>query len=140
MQNYAEIIKQSGLKATFQRMTILSVIDELGHASIDEIYEGVKRTHPTLSLATVYKNILTMVSHSVLTEVPIAGKKSKYEIKKGEHIHLVCTDCGAVIDIESNLLIKDALKKLSEEMGFKMDESQINIYGICQKCNMKEVS
>jgi len=140
MQNYADMIKESGLKATFQRMTILSVIDKLGHASIDEIYEGVKKTHPTLSLATVYKNILTMVSHNVLTEVPIEGKKSKYEIKKDEHIHLVCTDCGDVIDIDTNLMIMSALKELSKEMDFEMNHTQINLYGICRKCNIKEVS
>ncbi len=140
MQNYADMIKESGLKATFQRMTILSVIDKLGHASIDEIYEGVKKTHPTLSLATVYKNILTMVSHNVLTEVPIAGKKSKYEIKKDEHIHLVCIDCGDVIDINTNSMIEDTLKSLSKKMDFEMNQSQINLYGVCKKCSMKEVS
>ena len=140
MQNYADMIKKSGLKATFQRMTILSVIDELGHASIEEIYEGVKKTHPTLSLATVYKNILTMVSHNVLSEVSITGKKSKYEIRKGEHIHLICTECGKVIDIETNLLIKDALKELTKDMEFSMIESQINTYGVCRECKIQEVS
>jgi len=46
MQNYADIIKRSGLKATFQRMTILSTIDKMGHSSIEEIYEEVKKNHP----------------------------------------------------------------------------------------------
>jgi len=56
MQNYAETLKKHRLKATFQRMTILAAIDEMGHADVDEIYERVLRSHPTLSLATIYKN------------------------------------------------------------------------------------
>jgi Fur family ferric uptake transcriptional regulator/Fur family peroxide stress response transcriptional regulator len=135
MQCYAEMIKNSGLKATFQRMTILSVIDKFGHISIDEIYEEVKKTHPTLSLATVYKNILNMVSHNVLTEVPIAGKKSKYEIKKADHIHLVCTNCNSVTDIDVEIPVNSAFEKLAGEESFKISSTQVNIYGVCPNCS-----
>ena len=140
MQAYAQMIKRSGLKATFQRMTILSVIDNFGHISIDEIYEEVKKTHPTLSLATVYKNILNMVSHNVLTEVPIAGKKSKYEIKKGDHIHLICTNCNAVIDLKSDLPVQSTCEDLASREGFTVATTQINIYGICSNCSAQEAS
>jgi Fur family ferric uptake transcriptional regulator/Fur family peroxide stress response transcriptional regulator len=140
MQNYAEMIKKSGLKATFQRMTILSVIDKFGHVSIDEIYEEVKKTHPTLSLATVYKNILNMVSHNVLIEVPIAGQKSRYELKKPDHIHLICTNCDLMVDLDPNLAIQSTLAEIAQREDFKVSSTQINIYGICSKCSLKDVS
>jgi Fur family ferric uptake transcriptional regulator/Fur family peroxide stress response transcriptional regulator len=140
MKNYAELLKKHGLKATFQRMTILSAIHDLGHANVDEIYAKVLETHPTLSLATVYKNIITMVEEGVLVEVPIAGKKSKYELKKEEHLHLVCVECGSVVDREMDQVIAQDTEAIAQHSSFKLTERQMNLYGVCDKCQMAEAS
>jgi Fur family ferric uptake transcriptional regulator/Fur family peroxide stress response transcriptional regulator len=140
MKNFAELLKNHGLKATFQRMTILSAIEELGHANVDEIYGKVLETHPTLSLATVYKNIITMVEQGVLVEVPIAGKKSKYELKKEEHLHLVCIECGSVVDRELDEILAEDTKKIAKNSSFALKERQLNLYGICDKCQMAVAS
>jgi len=140
MKNYAELLKEHGLKATFQRMTILSAIEEMGHANVDEIYEKVLETHPTLSLATVYKNIITMVEQGVLVEVPIAGKKSKYELKKEEHLHLVCVECGSVVDREMDPVLEEDTRKVARNSSFALKERQLNLYGVCDKCQMAQAS
>jgi Fur family ferric uptake transcriptional regulator/Fur family peroxide stress response transcriptional regulator len=140
MKNYAELLKKHGLKATFQRMTILSAIHDLGHANVDEIYARVLETHPTLSLATVYKNIVTMVEQGVLVEVPISGKKSKYELKKEEHLHLVCVECGSVVDRELDEVLAEDTKKIAQNSSFTLTERQLNLYGVCDKCQMAEAS
>jgi Fur family ferric uptake transcriptional regulator/Fur family peroxide stress response transcriptional regulator len=140
MKNFAELLKNHGLKATFQRMTILSAIGELGHANVDEIYGKVLETHPTLSLATVYKNIITMVDQGVLVEVPIAGKKSKYELKKEEHLHLVCVECGSVVDRELDDILAEDTKKIAQNSSFALKERQLNLYGVCDKCQMAAAS
>jgi len=137
MDRYAKLLKDKGLKATFQRMTILSVIDRLGHASIDEIYENVLKSHPTLSLATVYKNIVSMVENNVLVEVPISGQKSKYEIKKDEHLHLICIECGDILDRELDKSIVAKTSQIAKESSFTLDEQQVNLYGICPKCQKR---
>jgi len=140
MKNYAQLLKEHGLKATFQRMTILSAIDDMGHANVDEIYERVLETHPTLSLATVYKNIITMVDEGVLVEVPIAGRKSKYELKKEEHLHLVCIECGSVVDQEMDPVLDEDTRKVASNSSFALRERQLNLYGVCEKCQMAVAS
>ncbi|WP_456431229.1 Fur family transcriptional regulator [Nitratifractor sp.] len=140
MTNFAEVLKSHGLKATFQRMTILAVIEELGHASIDEIYENVLKTHPTLSLATVYKNIVTMVEQGVLVEVPISGRKSKYELKKHEHLHLICTECGSVTDRQMDEIISADTEKIARDSAFRLHGRQVNLYGVCEHCAQKAAS
>ena len=134
MNKYEAILKEHGLKATYQRMSILSVLDEMGHGTIDEVYERVKLTHPTISLATVYKNIITMVDSMVITEVPIVGKKSKYELKKDDHIHLICTECGDVKDTDMNIEISNDVNSVANNASFEAKSSQVNIYGVCQDC------
>ena len=134
MKKYESMLKEHGLKATYQRMSILSVLDNMGHCTIDEVYEKVKETHPTISLATVYKNIITMVENGVITEVPIAGLKSKYELKKADHIHLICTECGDVRDANMDSKITEDVNSVANNSSFEAKSSNVNIYGVCKTC------
>jgi Fur family ferric uptake transcriptional regulator/Fur family peroxide stress response transcriptional regulator len=140
MTNYAKLLKNSGLKATFQRIHILENIESAGHSTIDEIYEKVVKIHPSLSLATVYKNIILMVENALLIEVPISGKKSKFELLKDEHIHLICMDCGEVIDKNHTSRMAIAFNTMTQQEKFTVQKQQINLYGVCLHCKKKIAS
>lgn len=130
MMNYITLLKEHDLKATIQRTSILKSIDQAGHINIDEIYEDVKEQHPTLSLATIYKNIILMQQNKVIVEVPMNNQKSKYELKKEEHMHLICEKCGTIQD---TMISQDTQKALVIE-HFRLNNAQINLYGLCQAC------
>ncbi len=134
MVDYATQLKESGLKATFQRMNILENIGNHGHMSIDNIYNEVLSIHPSLSLATVYKNIILMVEKGLLVEVPIEGQKSKYELLKDDHIHLVCTECGEVEDKAHNMATDSIFHTMTKKENFRLSKQQINLYGVCSYC------
>ena len=130
MTNYIALLKENDLKATIQRTSILRSIDRAGHINIDDIYEHLKEEYPTLSLATIYKNIIVMQESNVIIEVPMNGQKSKYELKKDDHIHLICQVCGEIQDREITPQTKETL--VIE--NFQLSSSQINLYGQCQQC------
>jgi Fe2+ or Zn2+ uptake regulation protein len=134
MINYNQLLNQSGLKATNQRLGVLEVLEETGHSTIDEIYHRVREQHPAISLATVYNNVDIMIERDVLVEVPIAGAKSRYEIKKHDHIHLICQNCGSVTDESIDLISQEDLTRIAAKDAFAIARSQINIYGICHHC------
>ncbi len=136
MTDYALLLKASGLKATFQRMNLLERIEVHGHMSIDAMYEEVVKSHPSLSLATVYKNIILMVEKGVLVEVPITGKKSKYELLKEEHIHLVCTGCGEVEDKPKDSIADNLFTSITQQEDFMLNKQEINLYGTCKTCQV----
>jgi len=140
MTDYATLLNESGLKATFQRMNILESIEHHGHMSIDTIYDEVIKTHPSLSLATVYKNIILMMEKGVLVEVPITGKKPKYELVKNDHIHLVCTECGEVEDRPHNSSADALFSSMTENENFALSKQQINLYGVCSHCQVAVAS
>lgn len=140
MTDYATLLKQSGLKATFQRMNMLESIEKHGHMSIDAIYEEVVKGHPSLSLATVYKNIILMVENGVLVEVPIEGEKAKYELAKVDHIHLVCTECGDVEDRPHDAQADALFSSMTHEENFSLKKQQINLYGVCAHCQEAKAS
>ena len=130
MTDYVSLLKTNDLKATIQRTSILKSIDKAGHINIDDIYDDVKKLHPTLSLATIYKNIILMQENNVIIEVPMNGKKSKYELKKDDHIHLICQECGEIKDTSISPQTQEALAI----ENFQLNSSQINLYGLCQTC------
>jgi len=133
MTNYISLLKANDLKATIQRTSILQSIDHAGHINIDDIYEDVKKQYPTLSLATIYKNIIMMQENNVIVEVPMNREKSKYELKKEEHMHLICEVCGEIQDTE----MTTATKELLIIENFQVQSSQINLFGVCPKCQKK---
>jgi Fur family ferric uptake transcriptional regulator/Fur family peroxide stress response transcriptional regulator len=133
MTNYIKLLKKNDLKDTILRPSILKTIDQAGHINIDDIYEDVKGQYPTLSLATIYKNIILMQQNSVIIEVPMNGEKSKYELKKDDHIHLICQACGTIQD-------REITQKTHESLiieNFQLKSSHINLYGLCQKCQKR---
>ena len=134
MSEYNKILNSSGLKATNQRLGILEVLEMTGHSTIDEIYSIVRKKHPAISLATVYKNVDIMVEKGVLVEVPVAGMKSHYEIKKHDHIHLICQECGSVTDEPIDSVPVKELENIAKRDDFSLSSSQINLYGICHEC------
>jgi len=130
--DFVKLLNNNGLKATFQRTQILGAIEKSGHINIDKIYEEVTKVHPSLSLATIYKNILLMVEKGVLVEVPIVADKSKYEIKKEEHMHLICEKCGMVADAPIN----GNLFNLFQQDSFDINRINLSIYGLCSNCKL----
>ena len=127
MIDYISLLKQNDLKATIQRTNILKSINRVGHINIDDIYEELKKHYPTISLATIYKNIILMVRQNIIVEIPINGKKSKYELKKDDHIHLICKSCGNIEDRDLNSCDIDI-------ENFQIVSKQINLYGLCKNC------
>ena len=134
MTDYVTLLKENDLKATFQRISILEVIDRHGHMSVEDIYEEVIKVHPSISLATIYKNIILMMEKLVLAEVPITGKKPKYELIKNDHIHLVCTECGEVEDKPCVEATDRVFHALTDSEHFKLNKRQVNLYGVCASC------
>ena len=135
MKNYTDMLRHYNLKATPQRLVIIESIDKYGHINIDRLYDEVKTKFSSISLATIYKNINSMISNLLLLEVKIPNEKSVYEIVKEQHSHLVCTNCGKVIDIkiDTNRIVEC----ISNDYKFTIDKSDLIFSGCCESCSQK---
>ena len=128
MKNFKSLLEESNLKTTPQRLAILKELDNKGHASIEEIYETIKEIFPSISLATIYKNINALKEEGIISEICL-HQKPKYEIQKESHAHFVCKKCGSVKDIPFSDIIKNDFNQKYPE-AYK----ELYIYGICKKC------
>lgn len=132
---HEHLLKSHQLKATPQRLAIIQLMHQTGHITIDELYQMIREKFTSISLATLYKNVNTMLDVSLIREVKIAGQKTKYEIEKESHAHVVCKSCGELKDIAVDPL--SLLQKSMAVNHYKMDEVSIVISGICPECQKK---
>lgn len=132
MNDYIQKLKEHNLKVTPQRLGIFSLIQMSGHISIEELYVALRKDFSTISLATLYKNIHSMVEVNLLKEVKIPNGKSKYEIIKKEHSHMICKQCSKLEDLE--LPLEEVIHTASQKSGYLFDDNALVLSGICPQC------
>jgi len=133
LENLDTRLREKGLRATAQRLLICREIEKAGHIDIDSLYERLKVQIPSLSLATIYKNMHSLVSKEIITEVNVAGRKTMYEITIDPHIHLICSACGEIEDIPYDT--SQLTDTISELRGRGVTACKLTAYGICSKCS-----
>ncbi|MGM0518528.1 MAG: Fur family transcriptional regulator [Campylobacterota bacterium] len=132
MMNYTNLLKNYDLKVTPQRVAIVEQLDTNGHMNIDDLYKKLLEKFPSISLATIYKNINAMIDKIFLWEVKIPNSKSVYELVKEEHAHLVCSSCNSIEDVtlDTSIISNEA----SEKSGFKIESLDVVFSGECKEC------
>jgi len=134
MKDYTIILREHNLKATPQRLAIINTIDNYGHINIDKLYEDIKLKFSSISLATIYKNINTMIKEMLLLEVKLPNEKSVYEIVKDNHSHLLCKECGKVEDIFIDT--KKIIDEISSKHTYTISQSDVVLSGSCESCKV----
>jgi len=133
MTNYTTLLKDYDLKVTPQRVAIVEELYVNGHMNIDDLYKKLLAKFPSISLATIYKNVNAMLEKVFLSEVKVPNAKSVYELVKEEHAHMVCSSCGHIEDV---IVVTSALVKEASSLSqYKVDNSNIVLTGLCPKCS-----
>jgi Fur family peroxide stress response transcriptional regulator len=135
--DFRTLCRQHSLAATHQRRVIYETVMSLhGHPSPELIYEEVRKKIPTISLATVYKNVRTFLDSGMLREVSFHHGSLRVEPNEHEHHHLVCVRCRRITDLHAESLrpvrVKERLPR-----GFQVTRITVDVLGICAACTAK---
>ncbi len=129
-------LSELGYRLTPQRIMVLSAIEKSdSHISAEEIYAGVVAKYPHVNISTVYRTLELLKRLGLVTETDLGGGRVRYHpADKGHHHHLVCQECGAIIDLDESalFLLKDTLLR---EYKFIADLRHLAIFGRCVKCS-----
>lgn len=116
-----------------QRLAIASAADSLDRAfSAYDLRAAVRRDHPGIGLATIYRAVTAMEASGFIEAVGSREGAAVYARCRvdGHHHHLVCTGCGTVSDTACSL----PLDPLVEDPGFKVTGHSFTLYGLCLSC------
>lgn len=128
-------LAEKGYRLTPQRLMILSAIEESdSHISAEEIHARIVARYPNVNISTVYRTLELLKRLGLVTETDLGEGRVRYHpAEKGHHHHLVCQQCGAIIDLDESLLtpLKSALLR---EYKFSADLKHLAILGCCVNC------
>jgi Fur family peroxide stress response transcriptional regulator len=138
MNDFINLLKTKELKATPQRISVLKELGKKTHPTIDDLYEALRKENPSMSLATVYKNLATLKEKGVVIEVNTAEGKMRYDIYSKPHIHLICQRCGAIEDVDYDKSLFEYQTTLEHMKSVKIDRMDV-IASVesCEFCRKK---
>jgi Fur family peroxide stress response transcriptional regulator len=138
VEKFAQYCRTHGLSVTHQRLAIFEALaSSREHPSAEQLHKAVQRQIPTLSLATVYKNLEALKVIGAVVDVNPLHEQARYESALPgsgaghPHHHLVCTSCKKVRDLHDSEL--DRLR-VRDAQGFDVRAVRVQAEGLCPDC------
>ncbi|MDQ6687171.1 MAG: transcriptional repressor [Actinomycetota bacterium] len=149
------MLRGAGLRVTRPRTAVLHALEERPHSGADAILADVRRTAGPVSHQAVYDVLNTLTAAALLRRIQPAGSVARYELRVGDnHHHLVCRECGVVVDVdcatgEAPCLEAAGLESSpdpeqpsrspqSDGHGFVVDEAEVTWWGRCPTCQQTQ--
>jgi Fur family peroxide stress response transcriptional regulator len=130
-----EALRSRGYKATPQRIAICRIVlNSRAHPSAQQVYAEVRKIHPTVSLATVYKTLEVLRDLDLVQEIGFPNRQARFDSYVNPHINLICLKCGSITDLD-DVTVKEITRKVAAVTKFKPIGRRVDVYGICQKCS-----
>jgi Fe2+ or Zn2+ uptake regulation protein len=124
----------AGLRVTSQRLVLLRTLREVDrHVTAEELLGAAGERLPGLSLPTVYATLDLLVGFGLVRRIPSAAGATLYDAGQLAHEHLVCRECGAVVDVPGSADLR-ALRQAAERAGLAVDGAEVTLSGLCAAC------
>jgi Fur family transcriptional regulator, ferric uptake regulator len=132
--DWHEELRARGYRLTPQRQLVLQAVQDLGHATPDDILAHVRERASAVNVSTVYRTLellegLGLVTHTHLSH----GAPTYHSAAAPQHVHLVCRSCKAVSDVGAEV-VEPLVSRLREESGFETDVAHLTVFGLCRRC------
>lgn len=139
-RSFRELCAEHGIAVTHQRQVLYETIQGMpGHPSPEEVFAAVKQRIPSISLATVYKNIHLFVQSGVFRELSMHHGTLRVEMNRQPHHHLVCSVCKRVADLhdEDEHGLPTETQPVRLRGGFLVERVSMDVIGVCPDCQSR---
>ncbi len=141
IEEFKTVLRKNSLKFTKQRETILQTLYNFpGHFLPEEFYLLIKENNPksNIGIATIYRTLNLLENSDIVTTISFGKNGKKYELaNKPHHDHLICKNCGLIIEFEDKNIEKKQ-KDIAEKNGFTLTNHIMQLYGVCPRCKKKQ--
>lgn len=125
-------------KYSKQREEIINILKEsYSHPTAEEVYLLAKEKNPSISRGTVYRNLSFLVEKGEIIKIDMNNGSDRYDYIRQDHSHIICAECGKVIDYYHDFDMKNLSKDIKSQTGLEFFSCNIAIKGICDNCKTK---
>jgi Fur family ferric uptake transcriptional regulator len=136
--DWQQTLREKGYRLTPQRELVLKAVDELGHATPDEVLAKVREQSSAVNISTVYRTLELLEELEMVRHTHITDRAPTYHSRSTpDHVHLVCRGCGRVLEAQPEEFspLSEALKSKHQ---FTADMGHLTVFGRCGGCDDKE--
>ncbi len=137
-ETITDSLRGRGLRLTFQREAVCETIFNcVGHICAEHILSAVSANHPRLRMnkTTVYRTLDLLLDLGLVTEHKCGEGRAQYELaSRGRHSHLICRECGALMDIDPDVA-NSFRDQLCLRYGVQVDLEGYPVVGLCPECS-----
>jgi Fur family ferric uptake transcriptional regulator len=130
-------LRARGERITVPRRLVLDVLaGSTDHLSAEDLYERIGERAPGVHRATIYRTIEALVRAGVIAHVHLPHGAATYHLVDPgirSHLHVVCHDCGRLVDVPSDLL-DGVAADLADAYHFRLDADHVALTGWCATC------
>lgn len=131
--NVSDALRLAGLQVTAQRLAVYQAVKTSPHAMADDICDRVRSDIGAISRQAVYDALNVMSEHGLVRRIQPAGSAARYEDRVDNHHHLVCRNCGSMVDIDC-ATGKAPCLQADNDHGYQIDEAEVIYWGACPDC------
>jgi Fur family transcriptional regulator, peroxide stress response regulator len=138
MVQLTDALQKAGLRQTPQRLAICRYLaNSREHPTANMIHEALQEEYPSLSLATVYNTLETLVKLGAINTLGAAGDEAvRYDADTSPHVNLACTQCGKVVDLPSQH-VRALESEIAALSGYQMRGARLLYFGLCPTCQRR---
>jgi len=131
MSDLEKLCLEKGMRMTDQRRVIARVMSEAkDHPDVEVVYQRSAAIDSRISIATVYRTVRLFEEAGILERHDFRDGRSRYEpIPEEHHDHLIDLDSGEVLEFHNDE-IEELQIKIAHEMGFKLVDHRMELYGV----------
>lgn len=131
-----QALRSAGLRATSGRVAVLETLESMPHADAERVYRAVSDVLPTTSIQSVHNILADLTTAGLIRRIEPAGSAARYERRIDDnHHHVVCTECGAISDVDCVVGHAPCLAPSSAE-GFTITTAEVTFWGLCPSCRI----
>jgi Fur family ferric uptake transcriptional regulator len=131
----AELLTAAGQRLTAQRIAVAdALLRSRRTVTAQELHERLRRRHPLLGRATVFRTLDLLVDAGLAQRFERAGQAGAYiACAPTHHHHLVCRGCGVTSEIDDTE-IRGLVESVRTRHGFVLDHGALDFHGLCRRC------
>ena len=141
----SERLKDRGYRLTISREAIIESLKNTNeHLSAEDIYISIHKKNPAIGLTTIYRTLDLLSQMHIVSKFEFGHGGARYELSeeygnKDHHHHLICKNCGLIIDYfdfiaDEKEFVKKTGKGLEKKYNFSVTDHLIRFYGLCIEC------
>ena len=142
LERFKRVLRDNGLKYTKQREVLLQTLyNNSEHFTPEQLYLHIKERHPGLNvgIATVYRSLNLLEESGMVTSISFGAQGKKFELaNKPHHDHMICRQCGVIVEFEDQIIEQRQLA-IAKEHGFKLTGHIMQLYAVCSECNKQKI-